>query len=533
MSLTMESVLALAPDEASAKAARGLTAPAKWPLLGANELAAWGECQGSGAKPYQTQVDLSGPAFKCSCPSRKFPCKHGLALLMMRAQDAARFTATESPAWVSEWLASRTERAEKKDEREREATQRAEARAARGEPGDGAEGGEAGEVGAIDTASVDALSKRESQRWHRIESASQELQRWLGDQVTQGLGALDANAIQGWRTMAARMVDAQAPGLGQRLLAAAACWRQGADWPERLLSRFGLLQLATDAIARRQALPAAVQADLRTLCGWPLEQADVMVSGERVEDRWAVLAQVIEERDGRLMERRVWLQGERTGRRAWLLDHAHGGRGFAGLWSPGTAVSGTLAYFPGASPLRALVVQRSDEGHVLSVEAMAVAPDQLSTASAWPPDGTANAQASPPSTEATSSLLPSSSPSSSSFNDTVTGPSPITATGAAPAHPWEPEWQAMAHRIAAHPWIQLHPLVLTQATLVVADTGSHLVAGDQSLPLVLSEQDRWPLLAVSGGQALTVMGEWDGDQFKPLTAWADHHAAPVWTRSPT
>jgi uncharacterized Zn finger protein len=25
-------------------------------------------------------VDLSGPAFRCTCPSRKFPCKHGLAL---------------------------------------------------------------------------------------------------------------------------------------------------------------------------------------------------------------------------------------------------------------------------------------------------------------------------------------------------------------------------------------------------------------------------------------------------------------------
>ena len=98
MTLTMEGVLALAPDEASAKAARGLTSPAKWPLLGADDAAVWGECQGSGSKPYQTQVDLSGPAFRCSCPSRKFPCKHNLALLMLRAQNASRFNSDEPPA---------------------------------------------------------------------------------------------------------------------------------------------------------------------------------------------------------------------------------------------------------------------------------------------------------------------------------------------------------------------------------------------------------------------------------------------------
>ena len=52
-----------------------------------------------------------GTSFKCSCPSRKFPCKHGLALLLLQAQDASRFTAPQS-ALVREWLASRRERAE-------------------------------------------------------------------------------------------------------------------------------------------------------------------------------------------------------------------------------------------------------------------------------------------------------------------------------------------------------------------------------------------------------------------------------------
>lgn len=73
MELTSESVLALAPDASSVKAAQALLKPGQWPTLGFNENAVWGECKGSGSKPYQVEADLSGPVFKCTCPSRKFP----------------------------------------------------------------------------------------------------------------------------------------------------------------------------------------------------------------------------------------------------------------------------------------------------------------------------------------------------------------------------------------------------------------------------------------------------------------------------
>ena len=467
MTLTMEGVLALAPDEASAKAARGLTSPAKWPLLGADDAAVWGECQGSGSKPYQTQVDLTGPAFRCSCPSRKFPCKHGLALLMLRAQEASKFSGAEPPAWVAEWLASRGERAQKKEERDQKAADRAAERAA--QLADGADPAQA----AAALADPDGAAKRESQRWRRIEDAAGELQRWLGDQIGRGLGALDDAAIRGWRTMAARMVDAQAPGLGQRLTAAADGWRVGADWPERMLARLGLLQLACDAIGRRETLPAAVQADLRTVCGWPLDQAEVLATGERLTDRWTVIGVIVEERDARLNERRVWLHGERSGRRAWLLEHTHGGRGFDGLWLPGSGRALTLVFYPGGAPLRALVA------------------DEV------------------PSTE------------------------PAPAEGAAGLTPqaWSAEWQRVAQRIAAHPFASLHPVVLSNAIPVASDAGPSLTAEGRAVPLRLGDEDWWSLMAVSGAHPLDVMGEWDGVRLSPLTAWAAGSPRPLWTRS--
>ncbi len=85
MDWSAETIEALAPDAASVTAARKLARPAPWSATGCDERALWGLCKGSGSTPYQTQVDLSEPAFKCSCPSRKFPCKHALALMLLRA----------------------------------------------------------------------------------------------------------------------------------------------------------------------------------------------------------------------------------------------------------------------------------------------------------------------------------------------------------------------------------------------------------------------------------------------------------------
>src|SRR5215470_17970544 len=88
MNYSAEQIIALAPDAASAKAGRSLATASKWQNVGHDERALWGECQGSGAKPYQTVIDLSEPAFKCTCPSRKFPCKHALGLFLLVANQS-------------------------------------------------------------------------------------------------------------------------------------------------------------------------------------------------------------------------------------------------------------------------------------------------------------------------------------------------------------------------------------------------------------------------------------------------------------
>src|SRR5258708_7108261 len=114
MAWTTEQVLAIAPDPSSAKSGKDPSAPRKWKTLGLDQTSAWGTIQGSGKNPYQTCIDFGGPAFKCTCPSRKFPCKHGVGLFLIVAQQAGAMTENKPPAWVGEWMAKRAEKEEKK-----------------------------------------------------------------------------------------------------------------------------------------------------------------------------------------------------------------------------------------------------------------------------------------------------------------------------------------------------------------------------------------------------------------------------------
>lgn len=449
MILSPDAVLALAPDAASAKAARGLTGATQWPLRGHNEAAVWGECQGSGAKPYQTQVDLAGPAFRCSCPSRKFPCKHGLALLLMRAENAAGFASGEPPAWVVEWLASRMQRAQKSEAREQRAVERAAERATE----------RAADPQAAAAADAAATAAREAQRWRRIEAGMDDLQRWMGDAIQRGLAQLPPDAPAQWQHFAARMVDAQAGGLAAAVRECAELVHPGAGQPERLLARLGRLQLVVEAVRRRDHLGAELRADLRATLGWPLDRETVLAQGARVDDRWTVLGQVSEEREHRLVERRVWLWGQTTGRRALLLDFAPGGQGFETSWLTGSALQATLVFSPSRVPLRAWVAQRD--------AAPVAAPDVAN----WPE---------PPHAE---------------------------------------EWQALAQRLAGHAWLPVAPLVLSQARLRQAGTRWQLVAGDVHVPLALGDEDAWLLLAATGGHPVTLAGEWDGLLLRPFCAW--------------
>ncbi|MCF3963380.1 SWIM zinc finger family protein, partial [Streptomyces fuscigenes] len=321
-----EQVLALAPDDASRKAGSKLAAPGPWSSTGAGAGAApgavWGLCKGSGSKPYQTVVDTAGPAYKCSCPSRKFPCKHALGLLLLRASDGAGFeTGGEPPDWAAEWLAGRRKRAERVQE---------------GDAQPGAAPAKAGDP--------QAARRRAERRAARITSGVGELERRLGDLVRGGLAAAEQQGYRVWEETAARMVDAQAPGLAGRARELGAIPASGPGWPGRLLEESALLHLLDRAWLGVEGLPEPLATAVRTRVGLPSAP-----TGEQVRDRWSVLAQY-DTSDGKLTTRRTWLHGRASGRWALLLSFGAGGRAPEPALPVGLAVDALAVTFRNAAP---------------------------------------------------------------------------------------------------------------------------------------------------------------------------------------
>src|SRR5262245_26866347 len=181
MPLTSEQVLQMAPDTASAAAGRKLAAPAHWKTLGQSDAALWGECQGSAL--YQVKVDSSDLGYKCSCPSRKFPCKHVLGLLLLAAGDSKSMRRGDPPEWVVDWLASRGERAKKKEERK-------------------------SQDAAATPADPEAAAKRAAKREKRVGEGIERLELWLSDVVRNGLAGLETKPESFWEDQAKSLVDA-------------------------------------------------------------------------------------------------------------------------------------------------------------------------------------------------------------------------------------------------------------------------------------------------------------------------------------
>jgi hypothetical protein len=320
-----DQVFALAPDTSSLKAGRGLGTAQPWRDTGTGEDPAslWGLCQGSGAKPYQTCIDLTEPAYQCSCPSRKFPCKHAIGLLLLWSGGGV--APAEPPAWVVEWHAARAERKET-----------AAVRAARPTP------------------ATSSTATRERRR-QRVDAGVAELERWLTDQVRPGIAGASRAGYQHWDAMAGRLVDAQAPGLASAVRRLAGV----AGAPDRLLAELGLIWLLVRGYGRLDDLPPDLSATVRSRIGFPVATEEVL-AGPRVRDDWAVIG-VRDEADDRLTIRRVWLHGHQTGRPALVLSFAAPGQPLPADLVLGSSVAADLCFYPGRLPLRALVAQRYGE----------------------------------------------------------------------------------------------------------------------------------------------------------------------------
>ncbi|MCB0080629.1 MAG: SWIM zinc finger family protein, partial [Caldilineaceae bacterium] len=259
-----EQVLALAPDQASIKAAQSLVNIDKWPMLGRDPIAIWGECRGSGKTPYRTAIDLRELAFKCSCPSRKFPCKHALALFLLAVQsDTGQgnkpfSTSVHAPEWVQAWLDGRSKRGEAKK-----------AKADADQDGSvDAQSTTHQTIDAIPTPQQKAAKQRADARAAKVAAGIDELHTWLKDLVRAGFAEAQTQPHHYWQQMAARLIDAQAPGLATQVQALGSIALSGTGWAAKLTAALGRLFLLLEAYQRIDDLPATLQQDILSLIGW-------------------------------------------------------------------------------------------------------------------------------------------------------------------------------------------------------------------------------------------------------------------------
>ncbi|MEU3980325.1 SWIM zinc finger family protein [Streptomyces sp. NPDC026672] len=432
-----DQVLALAPDAASRKAGSKLGAAGPWSEAGSSgEGTVWGLCKGSGGSPYQTVVDVAdaaGPAYRCSCPSRKFPCKHALGLLLLWAGGDGAVPAGTAPEWAEQWIEDRRKRAQEK-------------RSAGG----------AGSATATATADPEAARRRAERRAERVTAGATELEQRLADLLRGGLATAERGGYGLWEETAARMVDAQAPGLAARVRELGAIPASGPGWPVRLLEECALLHLLDQGWLRRAGLPEELAATVRSRLGLPAS-----ADGPPVRDRWLVLAQY-DTADAKLTTRRIWLYGTESDRTCLLLSYGAAGRSPEPALPVGLALDAEVSAYPGAGQRRAALGEQ-----FAPPSPAALRPPGVTTAEAAARYG-----------------------------------------GALRDDPWLESVPVTLERVVPVPdgdgW-----------QLADADTDSALPL----TPAARARPGLWRLAALSGGRPVTVFGECGHRGFTPLTAW--------------
>lgn len=441
MSFTPEQVLAMSPDAGSAKKGQELANGRKWSNTGtdAETQTLWGECAGSGSKPYQTAIDLNGPAFKCSCPSHKFPCKHGIGLFLYSLNTPGAFASTAPPPWVADWAAKRANKTEAKAKATTEPVSEAEQQ-----------------------KRAQLKASREQSRVGNIQDGVADLQLWLRDTVRTGIASVETQRHTFSNDKAARLVDAQAGTLATAVRYLGSQIGNKAHWHANFLMHLGELYVLCQAFQQMDALPPALQAEVRARVGLVPKKEAVAAEGENVRDTWHVLS-VVYERDERLNERRVWMHGTQTGRMALLLDFAFGAAPFEPPMATGQCIEAQVAYFPGAYPQRAILVEA-----------------QSRTAPPPPPGGTV-AQA----------------------------------------------LAEYAHGLGVSPWLRLFPVRLFGLPVFENGQWHWADDQNEMLKLALPDGILWRMVALCGGHPTTLFGEWDGEVLRPLTVTIGSQLVPL------
>jgi hypothetical protein len=336
MDFTAQQIETLSPNPAAFKAGKSLAGKSKWITYGKSERAIWGEIKGSGKNPYQTAIDIQSFSSKCSCPSRQFPCKHGVGAMLFYANAPDDFAVTEEPEWVKTWLDKREAKAAKPAKEEDLSPEKLERR-------------------------EKAKEKTQAQRFEEVAAGVDELELWLKDLVRIGILELPSKPEAEFNRVATRMIDAKAPGLSNWVkLFQKLDFAEEGVWQENALKLISRLFLLVKTFKNYESLSPVWQATIKNLVGWSQSAKELLSSDEAevVADEWLVAGQEVND-EGDLTVQKNWLIGASTQRQALVLNFATRFTPIENPLVPGSSIEAELAFFPSALPYRAVVKKQN------------------------------------------------------------------------------------------------------------------------------------------------------------------------------
>jgi hypothetical protein len=215
-------------------------------------------------------------------------------------------------------------------------------------------------------AEARAAAARDRARREREEAilvGLDDLDTWLIDQAEAGLAGFASHAGKSCRSIAQRLVDAKAPGLASRLdglpnriYSLPECAR-----PIAAVEQLGQLHLIAEAYRRQESLSIEMRADVRREVGWTQPRESLLSEKDTlcVSGSWQVVGTVSEVQPDKLRRLETWLWREEAAegpRTAVLLDFVPVASGQTkGAYRTGERITATLAFYPSARPLRALI----------------------------------------------------------------------------------------------------------------------------------------------------------------------------------
>ncbi|MBQ8821759.1 MAG: SWIM zinc finger family protein [Lachnospiraceae bacterium] len=199
--ITEQQIIAMAPNQAAVANAKKISAKGGFVKLerSADDTFYMGECSGSGKSNYITSVDFieeASPVCRCSCPSRQFPCKHGLALLF-EINAGKNFGVCEIPEDIQKKRDKKQARAEK----------------AQGETAELSEEEKEKKKAASAKSAKAAKVKKMKKQLEGLEMA----EKLVRELMKAGLGTMGGTALKTYEQLSKQLGDYYLPG-PQRLL---------------------------------------------------------------------------------------------------------------------------------------------------------------------------------------------------------------------------------------------------------------------------------------------------------------------------